>query len=187
MKNIVLLLGGSNIFFIIIFLFLHHFLLSFNSYAPLRSDDMERTTYRFNYGKHLEEKRHRGERNRKLLEMMDRIDQQAANLAAKSEMFKKVKVGSHILYKFIFLRISLFDRFVYNSYVMLCLPFISWVECVSTKKTLTTGMLFEETRNYVGLTLKSFVFQLWELMWFSCKRTFYTNGNVLWFCSGDVD
>ncbi|KAL5283444.1 hypothetical protein ACFFRR_005992 [Megaselia abdita] len=54
-------------------------------------DEIERTTYRFNYGKFLEEKRQRGERNRKLLEMMDRIDQQAANLAAKSEMFKKVK------------------------------------------------------------------------------------------------
>lgn len=124
---------------------------------------MERTTYRFNYGKFLEEKRHRGDRNRKLLEMMDRIDQQAASLAAKSEMFKKVKVGSslHILYdEFIILGIGLFDRFVYNSYIMLLV--VSSIHIVGgmyldEEDSYYSGMLLEETRNYVGLTLKSFV------------------------------
>jgi hypothetical protein len=45
------------------------------------------------YKKFVEEQRRRAERNENLLRMLDRVDFQAASLAAKSERLKLLKVS----------------------------------------------------------------------------------------------
>lgn len=115
------------------------FLFPFILFAQPQSEEIERTTYRFNYGKFLEEKRQRGERNRKLLEMMDRIDQQAANLATRSEMFKKVKVSAFlfIMNKFLGKLNYLIDGIIIL--MSCCCVFFSlnWAKCINTKRGKT--------------------------------------------------
>jgi hypothetical protein len=54
------------------------------------------------YKKFVEEQRRRAERNDNLLKLMDRVDYQAASLAAKSERLKLLKVRICCIWKTIY-------------------------------------------------------------------------------------